>query len=221
MRAKPTFLEKRKLRRHPSAIGSFVNDFRNDQDNELDPELAEILRTQRMRQADEAHLPALGDVRATLERLLGMDDAQRSEALKSVDALTEGELTRGAYLWHKERSPNGPLPTNFDQVASQPGNVQKQMIELALGNLNSIKHNCDGRRASQRRDVQFVRELISYWGLRHGRATVSLNHERPSPFLRFVHECFLRVKHPVSRDALRRTIRAARREPSQTAKNAR
>lgn len=209
MRPKPTYSDARgSLRLHESQKGSLVGDHAKPSDKKIDRVLAEILQTWRGLENDLSLIPPLADVRATLEKLSSMDDVQRKKALPFIDSTTEVELEIGALRWYRRSSPTGPLPNNLFNFLWHQHSDQNEMIRLAIDHLNSMKPN--GRRSNKVRNVKFALQLVNYCRARENQPlSISLNHDKPSPFLFFAHNCFHSVGLKLSYGALRPILRAA------------
>lgn len=183
-----------------------------ESDRLLDPELADLLQTQRCLVKMVARKPSRADIRKTLEKLLSLDEPEQAAAIPLVDAYTEAELATGALRWYRLRIPSGPLPPEFFRVELHEPDARREMIRLALEHL--LQRRADGRRSVLQRDVDFAVRLIRYWEHQHKKtATVFLDaDDKPSPFLKFAGECFHSVGRAISYDPLRKIISAAKRQ---------
>lgn len=209
MRAKPTFITSGRFNRHESNNDRWVGEYAKPSDNSLDPDLAELLQTHRAWDDAASWIPPRADVRATLEKLLSLDEAQQAKAIPLVDTDTASRLATGAMLWYRQRTDE--LPPDWDRVERHEPHVRNEMIRLALDHLN--EHKVNGRRSTQQRNIDLAMDLLHYWPKRHGRKpTVFLNADKPSPYLAFVFDCFNRVGRKISYDALIKIIRAAKQK---------
>lgn len=213
MRPKPTFLAGGRFRRHTSREAQWVGEHAKPSDHSRDPELADLLQMQRTVLHLVSDLPSRAEVRATLEKLLLLDDTQQARAITLVDSVTNAELATGALRWYRRRIPTGALPSDFFRVELHEPPVRVAMIRLALNHLDDRR--LSGRRASKERDAQFVAQLMGYWVRKHGiQPTAFLNAGKPSPFLEFLRDCFCSVGRKIKYDALIRLARVARSNTS-------
>lgn len=211
MRPKASFRENKKLQLHKSRVASWVGDFAKASDGSIiDPDLAEILQMQQAWLAAIDCLPAIPVIRVTLEKLLHLRGEQRAKAIRFVDSVTDAQLATGALRWHRKRTPQGDLPSNWLVIEAHPPHVQSEMIRHALDHLN--EKVTTGRRHSMARDVAFIKMLEAYYSRTTGKKpTNSISRDgTPSSFLQFAQEHFLSVGRSVAARQIERIFRKSK-----------
>lgn len=212
MRPKVTFRPGGRLAKeeHPSERAGWLAEYARPEDRSLPRALQDILQTWRLIFEERRTTPTRKDIRATLQALARISDAEAQRAVHALDANTAAELDAAALTVYlsKQKKP-AQVPTRlFDQRAWTASQI-RAFAAVALRAF-ARSESTGGRPRTRQRDIEFARVLLAYW--RHtSRRRLTLTRDADTPFFKFARNMFRRVGRNAADASLFRILIAARK----------
>lgn len=150
------------------------------------------------------------DIRATLNDLATLNDAEVMPAIRALDAATECEMWRGVWYWYR-RDSAGVIPAAAFDLENYGAPEIRKFAQVAL---EHFKANTGGRPNTKKLDVEFAAWLAREYQNQTGTRPTTIT-DGSTPFMRFAVSQFAAVGRR-SRDLtkiLREGIRAALDRP--------
>jgi hypothetical protein len=150
------------------------------------------------------------DVRATLNDLATINDAEVKAAIRAIDAATECEMLRGVWHWYR-RDSAGAIPAAAFDLENYGAPEIREFAQVALAH---FKASTGGRPNTKKLDVEFAAWLAMEYQRQTGTRPTTIT-DGNTPFMQFAVSQFAAAGRR-SRDLtkiLREGIRAALAKP--------
>jgi len=150
------------------------------------------------------------DIRATLNDLTTINDAEVKAAIRAIDAATECEMLRGVWHWYRKDSA-GVIPAAAFDLENYGASEIREFAQIALEHFKAI---AGGRPNTKKLDIEFAAWLALVYQRQTGTKPTTIT-DGNTPFMKFAVGQFAATGRR-SRDMtkiLREGIRAALDKP--------
>lgn len=150
------------------------------------------------------------DIRATLNDLATINDAEAKAAICAIDAATEGEMLRGVWYWYR-RDSAGVIPAAAFDLVNYGASEIREFAKLSLVH---FKANTGGSPSTKKLDVEFAAWLAMEYQRQTGTRPTTIT-GGSTPFMRFAVSQFAAIgrRSLDMTKILREGIRAALDKP--------
>lgn len=121
------------------------------------------------------------DIRATLNDLATISDAEVEAAILALDSLTECEMVRGVWYWCRRKKPTGVIPNAAFILENYGAPEIREIAQLAI---EHFKLTTGGRPNTKKLDVEFAAFLAQEFQKQTGTRPTTIT-DRDTPFMRF------------------------------------